>query len=39
MDWLLQALEKLGIAIPDRDAESLQTVGQFNYALSTDLMK
>ena len=29
MNWLLEAEEKLGVAIPDRDAERLQTVGQF----------
>jgi acyl carrier protein len=29
MNWLLEAEEKLGIAIPDRDVERLRTVGQF----------
>ena len=29
MNWLLEAEEKLGIAIPERAAERLQTVGQF----------
>ena len=29
MNWLVEAEEKLGIVIPDRDAEKLNTVGQF----------
>jgi acyl carrier protein len=29
MDWLLEAEDKLGTTIPDRDAEGLHTVGQF----------
>ncbi len=29
MNWILEAEEKLGIAISDQDAESIQTVGQF----------
>jgi acyl carrier protein len=35
MDWLLEAEEKLGIAITDRNAERLQTVGQFIQYLRT----
>lgn len=29
MDWLVEAQEKLGIEIPEKDAEELRTVGQF----------
>jgi acyl carrier protein len=29
MNWLLEAEEKLGVAIPDEEAERIQTVGQF----------
>jgi acyl carrier protein len=29
MSWLLEAEQKLGIDIPDKDAEKLRTVGQF----------
>jgi acyl carrier protein len=29
MNWLVEAEEKLGIAIPDLEAERTQTVGQF----------
>ena len=29
MNWILEAEEKLGVAISDEDAESIRTVGQF----------
>jgi hypothetical protein len=29
MNWLMEAEEKLGVAIPDDDASELRTVGQF----------
>lgn len=29
MNWIVEAEEKLGIAIPDEDVEALSTVGQF----------
>jgi acyl carrier protein len=29
MDWLLEAEEKLGVSIPDEEAERIMTVGEF----------